>query len=584
MIGTVGLTPGTVVEGWQVVRAIRAGGFGVVHEARQYGRAGALKLARHREDSGDTGHTHERAQREVGLLLLMKHPNIIKAIAHGCLPDGRMFLVLEYVDGWTLGEWVERTHPTVREILHVFVQIASAVAYMHAMGVRHRDLKLSNVMIRKSNNEPVVIDLGCASFPNAGELTTTPLPPGTERYRTPQAQAFLSQHGRQQGAHYQFQVADELFAVGVMLYEVLTEPLPSKDNPRPYFADPLTAPIPARKVNPRVPEALSTLVEELLARDPAQRPESFEALQRELAELAGHPGPEYAAQAHPPSTQRQPAPGVGGQAAQEAAPRKRRSRKSLALGGLGVAAVLAGGAAAWLAYGEHPLPSSGPKPSSVTSFPASVPAPALDAAPAIPATAQKEGSIVKPQPPDVLQPARPALAPKSAPTRSAPGSQGWCKAVPVVVALAHGCTAPQLMPDQVDCPPGVIEIMDELGWKDREITMKVDEKESSGGPASHSFYTPGPVVGLVDKKEGADQFWAPPGTTFSGRLYVTRKPLKEDVGQMVVIYDHVDIPGKGKFPVCVGRSMFAYELKDGKARGNSYVNAFPLDGRGPSGK
>jgi serine/threonine protein kinase len=63
-------------------------------------------------------------------------------------------------------------------------------------------------------------------------LTTTPLPPGTDGYRSPQQREFLSKHGRKRGARYTFTVADELFAVGVMLYELLTDPLPTKHNPR----------------------------------------------------------------------------------------------------------------------------------------------------------------------------------------------------------------------------------------------------------------------------------------------------------------------------------------------------------------
>ena len=53
-----------------------------------------------------------------------------------------MYLALDYVDGWTLGEWKERKHPTVHEILRVFVKIAAALAYMHSRGILHRDLKL----------------------------------------------------------------------------------------------------------------------------------------------------------------------------------------------------------------------------------------------------------------------------------------------------------------------------------------------------------------------------------------------------------------------------------------------------------
>jgi serine/threonine protein kinase len=420
MIGAVELEPGTLVDGWQIIRALRTGGFGAVHHVEQHGKAFALKVALHREQSGDTGRTHARALREVALLLTMDHPHIIKPRGFGYLPDGRVYCVLEYVDGWTLGEWLERTHPTFREIARVFAKIAGAIAYMHALGVLHRDLKLSNVMVSR-DGEPVIIDLGCATSANAEELTVTPLPPGTERYRSPEARAFLYTQGRKPGARYSFKAADELFAVGVMLYELLTDPLPTKDNPRPDFADPGSNLPPPREANPRVPEALSALVEELLAHDPAQRPESFKALRRRLAELANHPGPEYAAEAHPPSAQRQPPPVDGGQAAGAAARGRQGWRKVLAvaarqashlrgrfqprvLAGMVAAVMVVAVAAVWLARGERPAPAlppalgeasapaapgAGPPLPPVKSSPGPAPAPALDSAPIAPAEAAR---------------------------------------------------------------------------------------------------------------------------------------------------------------------------------------------------
>jgi len=97
------------------------------------------------------------------------------------VPDkasGNLYLVLDYVDGWTLGEWMERKHPTVHEVLCVIVKIAAALAYIHSRGVLHRDLKWANVLIRKSDGEPIIIDLGCASHALAEDLTEEGLPPG----------------------------------------------------------------------------------------------------------------------------------------------------------------------------------------------------------------------------------------------------------------------------------------------------------------------------------------------------------------------------------------------------------------------
>ncbi|KFE70814.1 serine/threonine protein kinase [Hyalangium minutum] len=610
MIGAMELQPGTRVDGWQIIRALRTGGFGAVHHAEQHGKACALKVALHREQSGDTGKTHARALREVALLLTLDHPHIIKPRGYGYLPDGRAFCVLEYVDGWTLGDWLERTHPTFRELASVFAQLAGAVEYMHARGVLHRDLKLSNVMIRRTG-EPVLIDLGCATSPNADELTATPLPPGTERYRSPEAHAFLSKQGRKPGARYPFKVADELFAVGVMLYELLTEPLPTKAKAHAGLADPVGLPA-SRTVNPRVPPALSALVEDLLARNPALRPESFEALQRRLAELAHHPGPEYAAEVHLPSAQRQPSPVDAVQAVGLAASERQGWRKVLALAdqqaarlrswlqphglsGLEAASrphgrkplalvgavVMAVVAATWLTQGERPPPAPARREATAPTIPAApalppedtlpVSAPALTAAP-------KEGSTVKPQPSDDLPSSRTARAPKSAPAPGSPGFAAWCKTLPLAMALSHGCASVPFKAELLECPPGSIQAMKKLGWdlgRDRFI-VRLDERGPDRG--AFTFTLGAPIIGVVpDSAPG--QVKAPPGTLFYGRAYINDEGREDSpLGILRIVYDHVEFPGQRKYPVCAVSGLNPIEaLKDGTATAFANSTVMPLE-------
>jgi eukaryotic-like serine/threonine-protein kinase len=182
---------------------------------------------------------------------------------------------------------------------------------------------------------------------------------------------------------------------------------------------------------------------------------------------------------------------------------------------------------------------------------------------------------VKLQPPDALKPARSAGEPTSAPARNKPVSTAWCKTVPVVVALAHGCTAAQLKPEPFKCPPGAREAMfDKLGWDTGDpLIITMDEKGPSRG---HYFFTPGPVVGVVPD-DASGQEIAPPGTLFTGRLYLTEKTARNPLGELVVIYDHVEIPNKGKFPVCVVRDEIpVLELKDGTAKAPSVQAAYPV--------
>jgi serine/threonine-protein kinase len=613
MIGAVELQPGTLVEGWQIVRALRTGGFGAVHHAEQHGKAFAIKVALHREHSGDVGKTHARALLEMSLLLTLDHPNIIKPHGFGYLPDGRAYCVLEYVDGWTLGAWKERTFPTFREVARVFAQIAGAVEYMHARPreVFHRDLKLSNVMISSSTGEPVIIDLGAATYENAEELTTTPLPPGTDRYRSPEAWDFFYQQRHTPGARYRFKVTDELFAVGVMLYEMLTAPLPAKEPPRLDFSERAGNLPAAREVNPRVPEALSALVEDLLAHDPAQRPVNFKALRRRLEELANHPGPEYAAEVHPPSVQRQPPPGDGAQAAGLApqkqgwrkvlaladklatrlrgrlqphalvgrvAASRQHWRKPLALAGMVGAVVVAAAAAAWLTHEERPAPASAPALREATT-PAVPTAPALPpvkappvSAPA-PATAPKEGSTVKPKPPDVPKSPRAARALKAAPAPNDPGFPAWCKALPLAVAMAtEGCASIRIKAEPFECPPGAAQAMEKLDWNTGDrFGVRLDERGPERG--EWTFSLGAQVTGAIRGGLGK----VPVGSLLYGTAYKTDALPGAPLGELRIIYDHVEIPGKGKFPVClVSGPNKIQELKDDKATALANASASPV--------
>ncbi len=571
-----GLPAGTMIDGWKVVESLGSGGFGAVQKVEKNGRLYAIKIALLPEDTPDEKKTHARTLRELLCLLLLDHPNIVRVVAHGRWPDeigGHLYLVLEYVEGWTLAQWIERTHPTAQEIIRVFVKIAGAVAYMHARGVFHRDLKLINVLIRKSDGEPIIIDFGAADFAQAPDLTDAGLPPGTERFRAPEANRWWYANKKKPKARYDFRVTDELFAFGVMLYDALTDPRPTEDRQRSAVNSILVAPRDPQARNPRIPDALASLVRRLLAKDPAKRSENFEAVCRELAELLEHQGAEYRVPVHSPSAQvsdpwegspRLPSP------ADSSAKVRWGSRKRLVVGGAVGAAALATAVATYTlgrGFGEPsseaarqvrsqaekavatappqspgPMNPESPPPASVQ---AEAPATDTDPGSTVTASIEKEGSNVK--------------TPKSAPTPQKPPKFAneadrlkWCKAIGLgtVLAVNAGCPGAQVRPEPGDCPADAVKAMKEHGLHHRDevvFTLGGDIEKGMASPPLKSGKIEGTVVRRLGGSMGTPKL--PVGTRLFGQLWTA--PDKERPDVATVRFDRVRLPNGPEFPVCI---------------------------------
>jgi eukaryotic-like serine/threonine-protein kinase len=568
MTGTlIRLPSGAVVDGWHVVRELGNGGFAVVYLVEKDGRPHALKVARHREASGDDKQTHARMVREATTLLMLNHPNIIRHRGFGYAEAGNMYLALEYVEGWTLAEWKERKHPTFHEILKVFVQLASALSYMHARGVLHRDLKLVNVLLRKGDAEPIIIDFGCATYTLAEDLTEEGLPPGTERFRAPEQFKFLREHKNEHRARYAFKVADEIFALGVMLYELLTDPRPTEYSPRMALNNPLVPPPPACEVNPRVPEPLSDLVEHMLSRDPDKRPVDTESLRRELEEHLDSSGAEYMKPAHAPSAQWPPEPSGGGEprVAPPVPPAKRKVSAQALAAGAAVCVALAAAVAFWAVPAPTPVHSAPARTRPPDMSPPS-PAPTAAMSPAMD-VGQKEGSPVKMPSPEVPPHASPPRMRKKA-------SATDCAALSFVAALAAGCPGSQIRPESFTCPAGAERAMkDHLHWETGDkFALQLDDRHER---LRNAWFTAGAeVVGIVvqDNHDRRQRELAPPGTRFYGKAYyLSDKMGRTDAPALVVRYDRVKLPGQEDQPICFVVVGPAFQFKDGRVKSQNYL-------------
>jgi len=549
------LKPGACVGAPFRIRDWKGGGaYGEVYECESEGRPYALKLSKHRQSSDDPGKTYQRQLRELVCLIQLDHPNIAKVLGWARTREGYGYLVLEYVDGWTLAQWLQEARPTFAQVLRVFAKLVDALAYMHARGVRHRDVSLLNVMVRRADGEPVLIDLGAGEYSGAPELTDAPLPPGTTRYRSPEAARFLKEHQNDPSARYDFPPEDDFYSLAVCLYDALTDAEPAlkanaRKAPRLNVNSPTMAPLPARKVNPRVPEALSAWVAQWLVRDVETRRPALAAMPGALEELARQGGAEWLASVLPPPEAGTPAP-------ERAHPRKRRRVLAWAVA-VGVLAAVA--ALAWLRAGpspDTPPSEAAPKAPSTPRVPAPDKPPSPPAPPAGAVPSPSQVSPVEKESPSVSAPTNPPPSPSAAkkPQKAAPVFSPeflkQCAMAGASAAALMGCPGSQVTPTRETCPKEAVRAAQErtLG-QDDFFEVHVDARQPCPErKACDVTVRDGPIETVVT--EG--RYGMPDGTRLYGQAFTAGD-------EVVIRYTRAVIPsgvtdryagGERDFPIC----------------------------------
>ncbi|GLC25599.1 hypothetical protein rosag_21120 [Roseisolibacter agri] len=208
---------------YRVTGPLGEGGMGVVYAAEQLApiqRRVAVKVLR----SGMEAGVLARFAAERQALALMEHPAIARVYDAGTTPDGRPYFVMEYVEGTPIGEFCAARGLSTRERLQLFVVVCQAVQHAHQKGVIHRDLKPSNVLVSEQGGAPLpkVIDFGIAKAVDrhlTGETLTTAFGTvvGTPAYMSPE---------QAEGGGVDVDTRTDVYALGVMLYELLTGALP----------------------------------------------------------------------------------------------------------------------------------------------------------------------------------------------------------------------------------------------------------------------------------------------------------------------------------------------------------------------
>jgi eukaryotic-like serine/threonine-protein kinase len=260
------IDPGTIVDGrYEILRRVGSGGMADVYLASDnlLGRQVALKLLHHRfaEDQEFV----ERFKREASSAASLSHPNVVSIFDRGEW-DGTYYIAMEYLPGRTL-KAIVREHGALppATAIDVVLQMLRAARFAHRRGVIHRDLKPHNVILDEEGRAKVT-DFGIARA-GASDMTLTGSIMGTAQYLSPE-----------QAQGQAVSEASDLYAIGVVLYELLTGRVPFEGETAVTIAlqHVSRAPRPPSTLNAAVPQALDAIVLRALEKDPAARYRSAE--------------------------------------------------------------------------------------------------------------------------------------------------------------------------------------------------------------------------------------------------------------------------------------------------------------------
>ncbi|NOK08205.1 serine/threonine protein kinase [Corallococcus exercitus] len=566
------LEVGHHVGPWRIVGFLGAGGFGRVFKVERGGNVYALKLALRpaNQHAADEEDVNGRLTREVaGLLACAPHPNLPRVHAVDRWPeppDGYLFHVTDFVDGETFHEWRWRVKPSAAHLLTVYTEVVRVVADLHRRGVLHRDLKADNLLIRRTDERPILIDLGTARIPGASTLTVG-VAPASPHLLPPECVAFLREGSWKAGANFDAGIPGDLYALGALLYESLTDGY-AFDPRLPYDrllpAIETVVPRAPKDINPKVPSSLSDIAMRLLSKRPEDRYSGTETLLQALWDaakdkrhsdwkvsldvpadpdasgldrgvvlLSQFPGRSTESQSSatepsgPPSTVEPPV----------APKRRRRSGAVLGLGALLLGLLIFG-----LVRRTPDRPPPAVAPVSEKGSSSVTPTPSLPDAAVLAVAASPDAGASAPVEPTPSVPPEVASAPAK-PLRGDGGVMRKIAGVAVAACMGMSCAggnANTRRDDSEPCPPGAAEAMaalDDAGsvpWEG--VYLRENERREME-------VREGPISGLVHKSSRT-RGKMPVGTRIRGRLVFAP-------GNTRMLFTEATLPEGEVIPICM---------------------------------
>jgi tetratricopeptide (TPR) repeat protein/tRNA A-37 threonylcarbamoyl transferase component Bud32 len=279
------------VDGYRIISEIHRGGQGIVYEAEQISTRRTVAIKMMLQGRFATSKQRQRFEQEVEVIAGLRHPGIVTLYESGTGQGGEIYFAMEFVRGTTLDQWLRTLDPTMDERVRLFADVCDAVRYAHGRGIIHRDLKPGNILVDEEGL-PHVLDFGLARVadPQAGS-------PGSERLETVAGEflgtfAYASPE-QLEGDPDRIDTRTDVFALGILLYEVLTgeRPFETGRNLKELVHNRLERqPAPPSKHDAAIPLDLDVICLKALSVDPDRRYGSAGELEEDLRRhLDGRP-------------------------------------------------------------------------------------------------------------------------------------------------------------------------------------------------------------------------------------------------------------------------------------------------------
>jgi serine/threonine protein kinase len=285
------LAGSSFADRYVIEECVGEGGMGRVYRARhqRMSRLFAVKVL-FGDHAADTK-MRQRLAREAEAASRLSHPNVISVVDFGETEAGLLYLVMDYIDGPTLAQVVEREAPLQRErVIRIARDCARGLAHAHSKGLIHRDFKADNVLITEDSGEEVakIVDFGIAMLnepSKSRKLTTEGMVLGTPAVMAPE-----------QAVGEKVDHRTDLFSLGIVMYEMMAGVLPFDGSPLEIARQNLASRVP--RIADRVPglwvdPELEALAVSLMAKRPEDRPQRAKDVLKALSRIEGESSREF---------------------------------------------------------------------------------------------------------------------------------------------------------------------------------------------------------------------------------------------------------------------------------------------------